>query len=121
VSVTGKGRTVTRQGLNLPLALLLDRLAPILRGRTTYFKHGVSKATVDYLRRCTWRRVLLWIRRKHRRELEVDPTPLPALVVAHGRRRGTVRPGKVTVSRYRCRANIASPWLAAKLSPDPSA
>ena len=59
-SVTGKVRTVTRQGLNLPLALLLDRLTPILGGWTTYFKHGVSKATFDYLRRFTWRRVLLW-------------------------------------------------------------
>jgi group II intron maturase/mutator family transposase len=77
----------------LPLAALLDRLAPILRGWTNYFKHGVSKATFNYLRRYTWRRVLLWIRRKHRHaKLEVDPTPLPARVVANGRRCNPVRP-----------------------------
>ena len=58
--------TITRQGHNHPLAVLLHRLAPVLRGWTNYFRHGVSKATFDYLRRFTWRRVLLWIRRKHR-------------------------------------------------------
>nr|WP_211210826.1 group II intron reverse transcriptase/maturase [Sporichthya polymorpha] len=50
-SVKAKVRMVTRQGLNGPLVLLLDRLAPILRGWANYFRHGVSKATFDYLRR----------------------------------------------------------------------
>jgi hypothetical protein len=39
--------------LNQPLAVLLYRLPPILRGCTSYFRHGVSKATLDYRRRFT--------------------------------------------------------------------
>jgi hypothetical protein len=74
--------------------LLLDRLTPILGGWTTYFKHGVSKATFDYLRRFTWRRVLMDPPQTPPRELEVDPTALPARVVAHGRRRGTSTPAR---------------------------
>ncbi len=65
-SVKAKVRAATRQGRNQPLATLLHRLAPVLRGWTSYFRHGVSKASFDYLRRFTWRRVLLWLRRKHR-------------------------------------------------------
>ncbi|HSH59068.1 MAG TPA: group II intron maturase-specific domain-containing protein [Acidimicrobiales bacterium] len=39
----------------------------MLRGWTNYFKHGVSNATFNYLRQFTWRRVLCWLRHKHRR------------------------------------------------------
>jgi RNA-directed DNA polymerase len=56
-TVKAKVRAATRQRLHQPLAVLLYRLAPILRGWTSYFRHGVSKATFDYLRRFTWRRV----------------------------------------------------------------
>ncbi len=65
-SVKAKVQAATRQGRNQPFATLLHRLAPVLRGWTSYFRHGVSKASFDYLRRFTWRRVLLWLRRKHR-------------------------------------------------------
>jgi RNA-directed DNA polymerase len=104
-SVKAKVRTVTRQGLNQPLAVLLERLAPILRGWANYFRYGVSKATFDYLRRFTWRRVLLWIRHKHRRAL---PGWWPT-----DRDIALFDPAKVAVTRYRLRANIASPWSAA--------
>ena len=121
-SVTRKVRAATRQGLNLPLAVLLDRLAPILRGWTNYFKHGVSKATFDYLRRFTWHRVLLWIRRKHRRAnwKWIRRRYLPGWWPTDGNAT-LFDPGKVTVSRYRYRGRIASPWSAAKPSPAPSA
>ena len=121
-SVTAKVRAVTRQGLNLPLALLLDRLAPILRGWTNYFKHGVSKATFDYLRRFTWHRVLLWIRRKHRHAnwKWIRRRYLPGWWPTDGNAT-LFDPGKVTGSRYRYRERIASPWSAAKPSPAPSA
>ena len=108
-----KVRTVTRQGLNQSLAALLDRLAPILRGWANYFRHGVSKATVDYLRRFTCRRELLWIRRKHhranwrwlrRRYLPWWPTDGDVALFD---------PAKVAVTRYRLRATITSPWPAA--------
>ena len=115
-------RTVTRQGLNLPLAVLLDRLAPILRGWTNYFKHGVSKATFDYLRRYTWRRVLLWIRRKHRRAnwKWIRRRYLPGWWPADGDVT-LFDPGKVTVSRYLYRADKPNPWSAAQPNPTPSA
>jgi RNA-directed DNA polymerase len=121
-SVTGKVRTITRQGLNFPLAVLLDRLAPILRGWTNYFKHGVSKATFDYLRRFSWRRVLLWIRRKHRRAnwKWIRRRYLPGWWPTDGDL-SLFDPGKVTVSRYRYRGRIPSPWSAAQPSPNPSA
>lgn len=43
-SVKAKVRAASRQGLNQPLAALLHRLAPVLRGWTSYFRHDVSKA-----------------------------------------------------------------------------
>ena len=114
-SVKAKVRTVTRQGLNQPLAVLLARLAPILRGWANYFRHGVSKATFDYLRRFTWRRVLLWIRRKHRRAnwRWIRRRYLPGWWPTDGDV-ALFDPGKVAVTRYRHRANIASPWSADK-------
>jgi RNA-directed DNA polymerase len=110
-AVRAKVRTATRQGLHGALAVLLYRLAPILRGWTNYFRHGVSKATFDYLRRFTRRRVLLWIRRKHRRanwkwilrHYLPGWWPQDGDVVLFD-------PAKVTVSRYRYRGNIPTPW-----------
>ena len=66
-SVKAKVRTVSRQGLNLPLADLLRRLNQVLRGWTNYFRHGVSKRTFGYLRSFVWQRVVSWLRRKYRR------------------------------------------------------
>jgi hypothetical protein len=104
-------RTATRQGLHQPLAVLLYRLAPILRGWTSYFRHGASKTTFDYLRRFTWRRVLRWLRRKHRRAnwKSIQRRHLPGWWPTDG---DVVMfdPGKVTVSRYRYRGNIPTPW-----------
>lgn len=107
-------RTVTRQGLNQPLAVLLDRLAPILRGWANYFRHGVSKATFDYLRRFTWRRVLLWIRRKHRRAnwRWIRRRYLPGWWPTD-EDVALFDPAKVAVTRYRHRVHIASRWSAA--------
>jgi RNA-directed DNA polymerase len=113
-SVKAKVRTVTQQGLNKPLAVLLHRLAPVLRGWTNYFRHGVSKATFDYLRRFTWRRVLLWMRRKHRRAnwRELRRRYLPGWWPTDGDV-ALFDPGKVAVTRYRHRPNIPTPWSAA--------
>jgi len=40
---------------------------PELRGWANYFRHGVSTATFDYLSAFSWRRVICWLRHKHRR------------------------------------------------------
>ena len=66
-SITAKVRAITRQGTNQPLSDLLRQLNGVLRGWTTYFRHGVSKATFGYLHQFTWLRVVGWLRRKHRR------------------------------------------------------
>jgi len=41
---------MTRGATDLALTSLLHRLNPVLRGWTAYFRHGVSKATFNYLR-----------------------------------------------------------------------
>jgi RNA-directed DNA polymerase len=113
-TVKAKVRTATRQGLHQPLAVLLYRLAPILRGWTSYFRHGVSKATFDYLRRFTWRRVLRWLRRKHRKAnwKWIHHRYLPGWWPTDGDV-AMFDPGTVTVSRYRYRGNIPTPWSTA--------
>jgi len=116
-SVKAKVRTATRQGLNQPLAVLLHRLAPVLRGWANYFRHGVSKATFDYLRRFTWRRVILWLRRKHRQAnwKWLRRRYLPGWWPTDG----TVtlfNPAGIAVTRYRHRPNIASPWSATSVA-----
>jgi RNA-directed DNA polymerase len=63
--VKARVKMLSRQGRNEPLSELLRRLNPVLRGWTTYFRHGVSKATFGYLRAYVWRRVVNWLRRKH--------------------------------------------------------
>ncbi len=54
-AIKDKVRALCRQGVSLPLAALLHRLNPVLRGWTAFFRHGVSHATFQYLRAFTWR------------------------------------------------------------------
>jgi RNA-directed DNA polymerase len=119
-SVKAKVRAVTRQGLNQPLAALLHRLAPVLRGWATYFRHGVSKATFDYLRRFTWRRVICWLRHKHRHASWkwLRRHYLPGWWPSDGKVM-LFDIGKVMVTRYRYRATIPTPWPAAA-TPNPT-
>ncbi|MGC7101833.1 group II intron reverse transcriptase/maturase [Amycolatopsis lurida] len=108
-----KVKTLCGQNVNLSLEALLHQLNPVLRGWTTYFRPGVSSTAFNYLRAYTWRRVMGWLRRKHRRttwkQLRRRYCPdgwWPAI--------GTTRlfnPGAVTTTRYRYRgATIPSPW-----------
>lgn len=66
-SIKAKVKAITKQGTNNPLSDLLRQLNGVLRGWTSYFRHGVSKATFGYLHQFTWLRVVGWLRRKHRR------------------------------------------------------
>ncbi len=111
-SVKAKVRTISRQGRNQPLADLLRRLNAVLRGWTNYFRHGVSKATFNYLRAFVWQRVIRWLRRKHShatweqlRHRHLDGWwPTDGDVVLFD-------PAAVTVTRYRYRGTvIPSPW-----------
>jgi RNA-directed DNA polymerase len=110
-TVKAKVRTLTRTGRDLPLTALLHQLNPVLRGGTAYFQYGVSKATFNYLRAFTWRRVVCWLRHKHSRAnwKTLRGLYLPGWWPTQN---GVAlfNPGAVPVSRYRYRSRIASPW-----------
>jgi RNA-directed DNA polymerase len=65
-SIKAKVKTLSQQGLNQPLSILLRRLSMVLRGWTNYFRHASSKATFAYVHQFTWLRIIGWCRRKHR-------------------------------------------------------
>jgi len=111
-AVKAKVRAATRGASDQPLHILVHRLNPVLRGWTAYFRHGVSKATFNYLRAFVWRRVICWLRHKHpraswrelRRRYLPEWWPQENDVVLFN-------PGAVAVTRYRYRAaRIPSPW-----------
>jgi RNA-directed DNA polymerase len=110
--VKGAVRTLTQGTLNWPLSSLLHQLNPVLRGWATYFRHGVSKATFSYLRAFVWRRVVNWLRHKHRKRnwAWLRRHHLQGWWPADGDVK-LFNPAAVAVTRYRYRANrIPSPW-----------
>ncbi len=117
-SVKAKVRALTRGGTNQPLAVLLRRLNPVLRGWANYFRHGVSKDTFDYLNAFSWRRVICWLRHKHRRASwkSLRRRYLPGWRPTEGEVT-LFNPCTMAVTRYRYRgAQIPSPWAAAEMS-----
>lgn len=104
-------RALTRGGTNQPLAALLPRINRVLGGWANYFRHGVSKATFSYLDSFTWRRVVRWLRRKHRRGWKwLRRRYLPGWRPTDGRVK-LFNPASVAVVRYRYRGKrIPSPW-----------
>lgn len=107
-------KSITRQGTNNPLSSLLRQLNAALRGWTNYFRHGVSKATFGYLRLYVWWRVVVWLRRKHRRANWKQFRRRWLLGQSKWPTDGDVdlfNPNAVAVTRYRYRGNIASPWI----------
>ncbi|MGW4528610.1 group II intron reverse transcriptase/maturase [Amycolatopsis sp. NPDC004378] len=115
-AVMAKVKMICRQNNNEPLAALLRRLNPVLRGWATYFRVGVSASTFQYLSKYAWERVMGWIRRKHRKitwkELrrrfcggEWWPTDGQFYLFD---------PGRMRIIRYRYRGTkIPTPWTAA--------
>lgn len=111
-AIKAKVRALTKARRNQPLRALLHRLNFMLRGWTTYFRHGSSSATFDYLRAFTWRRVVGWLRRKHPRISwkELRRRYLPGWWPTQGTVR-MVNPSAVAIIRHRYRgANIPTPW-----------
>lgn len=111
-SIKAKVRVITSQGLNQPLADLLRRVAPVLRGWTNYFRHGVSKHTFGYLRTFTWRRVIHWLRRKHQHANweQIRRHHLNGWWPTDGEVK-LFDPSAVAVTRYRYRGTaIPTPW-----------
>ena len=114
LAIVDKVRTLTRRERHRTLADLLRRLNPVLRGWCTYFRHGVSSRTFNYLDHFTWWRIVGWIRKRHhglnwgtihRRylpnwEIRDDNTTL-------------YRPRAMAIIRYRYRgARIDTPWAS---------
>ena len=107
-------RALTTTMRNQPLKVLLHRLNWVLRGWTTYFRHGSSSATFDYLRAFAWRRVVCWLRRKHPRSSwkELRRRYLPGWWPTQGEVR-MFNPGAVRIVRHRYRgAKIPIPWTS---------
>lgn len=107
-------RAVTRTGRQRPLKSLLRQLNPVLRGWANYFQYGVSKATFNYVRGFTWRRVVHWLRRKHPRFnwRKLKRRYLPGWWPTEDGI-ALYNVGEVAVTRYRYRsARIPSPWPA---------
>jgi RNA-directed DNA polymerase len=110
--VMARVKTLCRQGRNEPLSALLRRLNPVLRGWTTYFRHGVSKATFGYLRAYTWARVVEWIRRKHPHATWkwLRRRYLPGWWPTEGETT-MFDPNAVTITRHRHKSRTAvTPW-----------
>jgi len=107
-------RTLTKTMRNQPLTVLLHRLNWVLRGWTTYFRHGSSSATFDYLRAFTWRRVVCWLRRKYPRISwkQLRRRYLPGWWPTQGEVR-MFNPAAVRIVRHRYRgAKIPTPWMS---------
>lgn len=113
-AVKAKVRALTKAMRNQPLRALLHRLNWVLRGWTTYFRHGSSSATFDYLRAFTWRRVVGWLRRKHPRISwkELRRRYLPGWWPTQGAVR-MFNPAAVRIVRHRYRGvKIPTPWTS---------
>jgi hypothetical protein len=93
-AVKTKVRAATRQGTNQPLAALLRRLNPVLRGWANYFRHGVSKATFNYLRALRLAPGRFLASPQAPSDVLGAATPtLPACMVARARRCSSIRRG----------------------------
>jgi RNA-directed DNA polymerase len=84
------------------------------QGRTTYFRHGSSSATFDYLRAFTWRRggVLAAPQAPRISWKELRRRYLPGWWPTQGEVR-MFNPGAVRIVRHRYRgAKIPTPWTS---------
>ena len=106
-----------RSTRHMRLDELLTSLNQTLRGWANYFRHAVSKAVFGAVDSFAWRRIMRWVRAKHKRGCnEIGMTELRRRFCDHGWRfacNGVVFTGasSVAVTRYRYRGNtIATPW-----------
>ena len=93
-----------------------------LRGRTNYFRHGVSKATFDYLN-ITRDADCAWLRRKHPGPpgSRCDGITWPGWLPEHDGE-ALFNTSAVPVTRYRYRGTkIPTPWVETNKGPHSSA
>lgn len=118
-SVMDKVRKATRRKRHRTLAELLRQLNRILRGWCSYFSHGVSSRTFNYLDHFAWWRVVGWLRKRHHglNWGTLSRRYLPGWEIRDGATE-MFRPRKVAVSRYRYRGTrIPTPWTSKEEEP----
>jgi RNA-directed DNA polymerase len=118
-SIVAKVRSLTRRRRHRALANLLRQLNPALRGWCTYFKHGVSKRTFEYLDHYAFWRVANWLRKRHAglNWGTFSRRYLPRWEIGDGAT-AMFRPRSVAVSRYRYRGTrIPTPWASPQQRP----
>ncbi len=111
-SVMEKVRSLTRREKHRTLADLLRRLSPVLRGWCTYFRHGVSKRTFEYLDHFAFWRIVGWLRKRHLKLNwgTLHRRFLPGWEIRDGGIE-LFRPRTVAITRYRYRGTqIPNPW-----------
>lgn len=103
--------TASYRTTNQTLPVLIRRLNPVLRGWVNYHRHGASSKAFAYLSAYTWRRVWLWLRRKHRK-VNTKDLRRRYLNGWWPEQEGAVlfNPQAVAIVRYRWRASIETPW-----------
>jgi RNA-directed DNA polymerase len=110
--VKSKVRALTQGNLHQPLSALLNQINRVLRGWTNYFRHAASTRTFGFLHQFVWRRVVSWLRRKHKRRnwRWLMRHHLPGWRPTEGVVT-LFNPQKVPVTRYRYRGRtIYTPW-----------
>ena len=113
-SVMERVRRATRRKRHRTLAELLRQLNRILRGWCSYFSHGVSSRTFNYLDHFAWWRVVGWLRKRHHglNWGTLSRRYLPGWEIRDGGIE-MFRPQRVAVSRYRYRGTrIPTPWTS---------
>lgn len=120
-SVMDRVRRATRRKRHRTLAELLRQVNRIMRGWCSYFSHGVSSRTFNYLDHFAWWRVVGWLRKRHHglNWGTLSRRYLPGWEIRDG---GTemFRPRRVAVSRYRYRGTrIPTPWTNKEGKPLP--
>jgi RNA-directed DNA polymerase len=104
-----------RTNVGLPLDALLIQLNLIVQGWCAYFRSGASSAAFQYLSSYLWKRVMGWLRRKHRRTTwkELRRRYCGMRWWPASQTRALFNPATVRTTRYRYRGTvIPSPWPA---------
>lgn len=110
-------KTLTaKQNTGQAASVLFIRLGQIARGWALYFRHGASKTAFEELHRYLWRRVWLWLRKKHSKQSR-------RWIIRRYYRQGwwpevngveLYKPGSMRIERHRYRGNkIPTPWTHA--------
>jgi RNA-directed DNA polymerase len=106
-----------KTGTSLPLDTLLIEINRIVRGWCEHFRPGVSSATFQYLSSYVWKRVMKWLKRKHRRTSwkELRRRYCGGRWWPASSERELFDPAKVRTTRYRYRGTaIPTPWPVTK-------